>query len=482
MWDTIVIGSGIGGLGAAAALAHRGQARAGARTAHRRRAGRRRPSRARAGHFATGVHYIGGVGPQPGPGRPVRPPAGLAERRRAGVRALAATPTTSCACRASSSASSTRKRHTAQALLRALPGAARGHRRLVRADGAGAARGVHAVRPARHAATGWLGLRLWRGAEVEAHVAPHAAPRRWPASTTRSCAPCSVRAGATTAPRRTPRRCSSMRWSPVPTTPAPGFRWAARRASRRRCCPWCRRPAVNCGWAPRWSASSSSEAALAAWCIGAGAGCASVRAAHVISAMGVQATAASLPDGSRSRLAGRSRCPAARSGLCGAVSRLRRRHRRGRRVGRQRVDLRERGHRPRLAEPGRRRRAGPVRFVPFAEGPEACRRPHRRGAGAVRRRRLRALAGAAARRAARGLPGLQGLGRAAAAGAVSAPLSGAGADGAVPRTGHAGDAAALRGCAAGRHVRRGDGRPTGWTARRWTCAPPCRACCWPGRT
>jgi all-trans-retinol 13,14-reductase len=67
MWDTIVIGSGIGGLGAAAALARRGQ-RVLVLEQHTVAGGLTQTFRRQRWCFATGVHYIGGVGPDPGPG------------------------------------------------------------------------------------------------------------------------------------------------------------------------------------------------------------------------------------------------------------------------------------------------------------------------------------------------------------------------------------------------------------------------------
>jgi all-trans-retinol 13,14-reductase len=66
MWDTIVIGSGIAGLTAAAALAHRGQ-RVLVLEQHLTPGGQTQTFRRRDWTFATGVHYIGGVGPMPGP-------------------------------------------------------------------------------------------------------------------------------------------------------------------------------------------------------------------------------------------------------------------------------------------------------------------------------------------------------------------------------------------------------------------------------
>jgi all-trans-retinol 13,14-reductase len=67
MWDTIVIGSGISGLTAAAALAHRGQ-RVLVLEQHLTPGGQTQTFQRQGWTFATGVHYIGGVGPVPGPG------------------------------------------------------------------------------------------------------------------------------------------------------------------------------------------------------------------------------------------------------------------------------------------------------------------------------------------------------------------------------------------------------------------------------
>lgn len=66
MWDTIVIGSGIGGLTAAAALSKRGQ-RVLVLEQHQAAGGLTQTFRRGDWSFATGVHYIGGVGPQAGP-------------------------------------------------------------------------------------------------------------------------------------------------------------------------------------------------------------------------------------------------------------------------------------------------------------------------------------------------------------------------------------------------------------------------------
>jgi all-trans-retinol 13,14-reductase len=67
MWDTIVIGSGIGGLTAACALAHRGQ-RVLVLEQHSIAGGLTQTFTRQNWTFATGVHYIGGVGPQAGSG------------------------------------------------------------------------------------------------------------------------------------------------------------------------------------------------------------------------------------------------------------------------------------------------------------------------------------------------------------------------------------------------------------------------------
>jgi all-trans-retinol 13,14-reductase len=66
MWDTIVIGSGIGGLAAAAALAKR-QRRVLVLEQHSVAGGLTQTFSRQDWTFATGVHYIGGVGPEPGP-------------------------------------------------------------------------------------------------------------------------------------------------------------------------------------------------------------------------------------------------------------------------------------------------------------------------------------------------------------------------------------------------------------------------------
>jgi all-trans-retinol 13,14-reductase len=65
MWDTLVLGSGIAGLTAAAALAHRGQRVL--LEQHATPGGQTQTFTRQGWTFATGVHYIGGVGPHPGP-------------------------------------------------------------------------------------------------------------------------------------------------------------------------------------------------------------------------------------------------------------------------------------------------------------------------------------------------------------------------------------------------------------------------------
>jgi all-trans-retinol 13,14-reductase len=66
MWDAIVIGSGIGGLAAAAALAKRKQ-RVLVLEQHRVAGGLTQTFRRQEWTFAPGVHYIAGVGPHAGP-------------------------------------------------------------------------------------------------------------------------------------------------------------------------------------------------------------------------------------------------------------------------------------------------------------------------------------------------------------------------------------------------------------------------------
>src|SRR5579862_7094477 len=66
MWDAIVIGSGIGGLAAASALAKRHR-KVLVLEQHGVAGGLTQTFRRRDWMFAPGVHYIGGVGPQPGP-------------------------------------------------------------------------------------------------------------------------------------------------------------------------------------------------------------------------------------------------------------------------------------------------------------------------------------------------------------------------------------------------------------------------------
>lgn len=66
MWDAIVIGSGMSGLVAAAALAKSGKKVLGLEQ-HSGPGGLTQTFYRQQWQFATGVHYIGGVGPQPGP-------------------------------------------------------------------------------------------------------------------------------------------------------------------------------------------------------------------------------------------------------------------------------------------------------------------------------------------------------------------------------------------------------------------------------
>lgn len=66
MWDTIVIGSGIGGLTATAALARCGQ-RVLVLEQHNVAGGLTQTFTRQDWTFATGVHYVSGVGPDPGP-------------------------------------------------------------------------------------------------------------------------------------------------------------------------------------------------------------------------------------------------------------------------------------------------------------------------------------------------------------------------------------------------------------------------------
>jgi all-trans-retinol 13,14-reductase len=66
MWDAIVIGSGISGLGCAAALSKR-KRRVLVLEQHRVAGGLTQTFRRQVWEFAPGVHYIAGVGPQPGP-------------------------------------------------------------------------------------------------------------------------------------------------------------------------------------------------------------------------------------------------------------------------------------------------------------------------------------------------------------------------------------------------------------------------------
>src|ERR1043165_4117934 len=66
MWDAIVIGSGIGGLTAAAALARCGR-RVLVLEQHSVAGGLTQTFRRQDWSFATGVHYVSGCGAEPGP-------------------------------------------------------------------------------------------------------------------------------------------------------------------------------------------------------------------------------------------------------------------------------------------------------------------------------------------------------------------------------------------------------------------------------
>lgn len=66
MWDAIVVGSGIGGLAAAAALAKRNR-RVLVLEQHSVAGGLTQTFQRQGWSFAPGVHYVPGVGPQPGP-------------------------------------------------------------------------------------------------------------------------------------------------------------------------------------------------------------------------------------------------------------------------------------------------------------------------------------------------------------------------------------------------------------------------------
>jgi all-trans-retinol 13,14-reductase len=79
MWDAIVVGSGIGGLATAAALARR-QRRVPLLAQHSVAGGLTQTFQRQGWSFAQGVHYIAGVGPPCRTGWPVRSPAGVDER------------------------------------------------------------------------------------------------------------------------------------------------------------------------------------------------------------------------------------------------------------------------------------------------------------------------------------------------------------------------------------------------------------------
>ena len=66
MWDTIVIGSGMGGLTAAAALARCGR-RVLVLEQHSVAGGMTQTFERNGFEFATGLHYVGGVADAPGP-------------------------------------------------------------------------------------------------------------------------------------------------------------------------------------------------------------------------------------------------------------------------------------------------------------------------------------------------------------------------------------------------------------------------------
>lgn len=86
MWHAIVIGSGIGGL-AAAALGKRGK-RVLLLEQHTVAGGQTQTFRRHDWVFATGVYYISSVGPHAGAEGQLRPPSLLVERWRAAIRAV----------------------------------------------------------------------------------------------------------------------------------------------------------------------------------------------------------------------------------------------------------------------------------------------------------------------------------------------------------------------------------------------------------
>jgi phytoene dehydrogenase-like protein len=154
-----------------------------------------------------------------------------------------------------------------------------------------------------------------------------------------------------------------------------------------------------------------------------------IEAPLVISAMGAQ---------HRRGAAARRRAGLARGGrlaraerlVSQPVHRLPRRHPpRGRDAG-EHVGIRNGRRRPPLGAARGRERAGAVRVLSFAQGQGACRSraPHRRGGHAVRLGTFFGLGAQHAGPPSRGIRSRQGVDRRVAAGAVQAPLSAACAD------------------------------------------------------
>lgn len=232
MWDTIVLGSGIGGLSAAAALARSGQ-RVLVLEQHNVAGGLTQTFTRQDWSFATGVHYVSGVGPDPGAdgqfGR-------LLQWLTGGALQFADCGNPYDIVRLPGFEFAIEHPQAAylQALHARFPAQQRAIERWFEEMDAASqsARSLLVM----HGLPAWLawGLRLWRGAEVR-HFS-----ERTLAQALATIEDVHLRAvlGArweTMVLHRIRLRCSNMPWSAGPTTVVRTIRWAGRHALLKRC-------------------------------------------------------------------------------------------------------------------------------------------------------------------------------------------------------------------------------------------------------